>query len=144
MLDSMAVMERPDRRECEDVAITVTDGADGIILSDAAACGRFGMEAVQTIGRCCAEAERTIDHKAVLTDLKKMTPRDAVSDDGLSASAISAVLNMDLELIVVVSKTGKLPRLISKYRPSVPVLTFCESDVILRQLSVIRGIIAQK
>ena len=141
MLESMVEIDRPDRREAEDVAIAVTDGADAVLLSDAAANGKHGIEALNTIGRCCAEAERTIDHKGVLQDLKDATPKRMTNDDGLAASAVSAVLNMDLELIIVVSKTGELPRLLSKYRPSVSILTFCPDEVVIRQLATTRGVI---
>ena len=132
ILDSMAELERPDRRECEDVAIAVTDGVDGLLLSDNAANGKYGLDALNTIGRCCAEAERTIDYKGVLTDMRNMTPKTLINDDGLASSAMSVVLDKDLELIVVVTKTGTLPRLLSKYRPSVPILSFSNDEVILR------------
>ena len=144
MLDSMAESERPDRREAEDVAIAVTDGVDAVLLSDAAANGKNGLEALNTIGRCCAEAERTTDYKGVLTDMKNMTPKSLISDDGLAASSISAVLNMDLELIIVVSLTGDLPRLLSKYRPSVTILTFSPDEITLRQLCMTRAVNALK
>ena len=144
MLESMVELDRPDRREAEDVAIVVTDGADAVLLSDAAANGKHSMEALNTIGRCCAEAERTIDFKGVLSDLKDGTPKMLTNDDGLAASAISAVLNMDLELVIVVTQRGDLPRLLSKYRPSVPLLTFCSDELVIRQLAITRGVITQK
>ena len=58
----------------------------------------------------------------------------APSDDNLAASAINSVTNVEneIELIICVTKTGNLARLLSKYRPSVPVLTFSNDDVVLR------------
>lgn len=103
MLESMANKERPDRCDCEDVAIAVTDGVDCVLLSDLAASGKFGIQALNTIGRCCAEAERTIEHKSVLTDLRKATPAGTHSDDSLASSSINAVLTMDLELIICIT-----------------------------------------
>lgn len=51
---------------------------------------------------------------------------------------------MDLDLVAVITKTGELPHLLSKYKPSVPILACSESDLILRQLTTSRGIICHK
>ena len=134
LLESMGEREKPDWRECEDISIAVSDGVDCVLLSDLASNGKYGIESLNTIGVCCAEAERVINPKVILENYKAVTSRMAPSDDNLASSAINSVTNVEneIELIICVTKTGNLARLLSKYRPSVPVLTFSNDDVVLR------------
>ena len=133
MLESLEVNDdRLNRRECADVSIAVMDGADVLVINDTNQPGDYVLKTLKGLGRCCAEAERSIDYKGDLQNLKDQTSRDAPSDDRLAASAASSVLTNDLDLIVVTTRTGKLPRLLSKYRPTVPVLALCEHDLVIK------------
>ena len=134
MLDSMTERDRPDWRDCEDISIAVSDGVDTVLLSDTASNGKYGIEALNTIGVCCAEAERVINPKVILENYKAITSKRAPSDDSLAAAAINSVTNVEneIELIICVTRTGNLARLLSKYRPSVSVLTFSNDEVVLR------------
>jgi pyruvate kinase len=141
MLDSMATAIKPTRAECEDVQIAVTDGTDAIIMSDETAAGPFALQALTALSKACAEAERTIDYKTDLTNLKSITSSYVKADDTLAASCVSLVLNSAIDCIAVVTKNGHLARLVSKYRPRVPIVTCCSDDQVLRGLTMTRGIV---
>jgi pyruvate kinase len=42
--------------------------------------------------------------------------------ESVSASAVNTVLDLPVDLIVVTTETGRLARLVGKYRPPVPIL----------------------
>lgn len=144
VLEGMAECERPDRREAEDVAIAVTDGADALIVAEESSNGKYSIETLNALSRCCADAERTIDFKASLADLKAITSKYAKADDTLAASCVSSALSMAIDCIVVITKSGELARLVAKYRPRVPILACCTDNQVLNFLTVSRGVIPCK
>lgn len=58
MLRSMTASPRPTRAEASDVANAVLDGAEGILLSDETAIGRYPVEAARAAARIIEAAER--------------------------------------------------------------------------------------
>ena len=75
-------------------------------------------------------------------DLKKLTPNNAVSfAEGLAATTVKTSQNLSVDLIVVQTENGVLPRFVAKYRPSVPILACSEDERVIRQLSTCRGVI---
>ena len=59
----------------------------------------------------------------------------------MASSAVATTLTQPIDLIVVVSATGKMPRFVAKYKPAVPVLTASTDLLIAKNLSVVRGVI---
>jgi len=47
---------------------------------------------------------------------------------------------LNIDLIIVITDTGSLARLVSKYKPPVPILACSEKSVIIKQLQTTRGI----
>jgi pyruvate kinase len=61
MLHSMCVSPRPTRAEVSDIANAAFDGADGVLLSEETAAGRFPVPAAQAAVRILESAERWMD-----------------------------------------------------------------------------------
>jgi len=119
MLESMINAPRPTRAEASDVANSVLDGTDAVMLSGESANGSYPIQAVTIMGKCCAEAERCIDYKRTFNDIKMFTPTGVSTSEALAASAVSTVNDLNIDLIIVITDTGALARLVSKYRPEV-------------------------
>ena len=135
---------RPTRAEASDVANAVLDGTDAVMLSGESANGSYPIQAVTIMSKCCAEAERCIDYKRTYNDIKEYTPAGVPTSEALAASAVSTILDLNVDLIIVLTDTGALARLVSKYRPSVPVLACSVSGSVIRQLNCARGVIGFK
>jgi len=140
VFDSMVSQARPMRSEASDVSNAVLDGVDGIVLNDETVIGDYPINAVSMLAKCCVEAEKTIDYRKAFNDLKLYSPAPYGTAESVACAAVSAVLDLKVDMIVVLTETGKLARLVSKYRPEVPILCCSSSDNVIRAMNCQRGV----
>jgi pyruvate kinase len=57
---------------------------------------------------------------------------------------VSTVLDLDCDLVIILTDNGNIARMVSKYRPPVPILACCVNNQIIRQLQTVRGITGLK
>ena len=136
MLESMIENPYPTRAEVSDVANAIFDGTDCVMLSAETSVGKYPVETVKMMRRIAREAEATIPpwRKSDLAPAAATHP-EIVADAAYRASRI-----MNAAAIVVFTSSGYSARLVSRYRPPVPIYAFTPSLVVARQLSAIYGI----
>jgi pyruvate kinase len=117
MLESMINAPRPTRAEASDVANAVLDGSDCVMLSGESAGGSYPLQAVNIMAKCCIEAESCIQYRRLYNDTKMMTPAPIQTAEAVASACCSAALDLPIGLIIVLTDSGKLARLVSKYRP---------------------------
>mmetsp|Transcript_31448 Transcript_31448/g.48103 ORF Transcript_31448/g.48103 Transcript_31448/m.48103 type:complete len:461 (-) Transcript_31448:36-1418(-) len=145
MLESMIKAPRPTRAEASDVANAVLDGTDAVMLSGECANGDYPINAVEIMARICVEAEHTVDYRQQYQWLKDYTKKPFPIAEAVSSAVCSAVLDQkDIQLIIVLTDSGKLARLVSKYRPEVNILACSINAHAVRQMGVMRGVIGLK
>lgn len=144
MLESMINNPRPTRAEASDVANAVLDGTDCVMLSGECANGSFPIQSVQIMAKCCVEAEACIQYRRLFSDIKGMTPLPIQTAEAVAAACCSAALDLPIGLIIVLTDSGKLARLVSKYRPRVKILACSINASVVRQLNVTRGCLGFK
>jgi pyruvate kinase len=138
MLDSMMQHPRPTRAEASDVANAVWDGADAVMLSGESASGRFPLLAVQTMDRIVREAERN----QFLSRLRPVeSPESPVPfNDVVASAAVRAALDADARCIACFTVGGTTARLLSRYRPHVPIVAFSPEQPIRRRMALYWGV----
>lgn len=134
MLESMITNPRPTRAEVNDVANSVLDGTDAIMLSAETATGAYPLEAVQMMVRIAVETE-VGNRTARQPQCKRLSQAHAVSH---AARALSEEANV--EAIVVFTRSGTSAHLISKDRPRTPILAYTPSERVYRQLALWWGV----
>jgi len=144
MLESMIKAPRPTRAEASDVANAVLDGTDCVMLSGETANGDYPLNAVNIMAKICVEAEKMIDYKRQYNDLRLYSPPPLPTAEAVSAATVATVLDLNIDLIIVLTDTGKIARYISKYKPPVPILACSVSLPVVRQLNTSRGVIGYK
>lgn len=142
MLDSMERNPRPTRAEASDVANAIFDGTDAIMLSGETAAGDYPVEAVQTMSSIARKAETRIDHKSLLKQITETTTMSVT--DGISQSVSYTAMNLGVNAIITSTESGHTARMISKYRPQVPVVAVTISEKVNRQLALVWGVHAVK
>jgi len=95
------------------------------------------------MSKICVEAEKTINYKRLYADLRKYSPEISTAEC-LAASTVRLVNDLSLSLVIVLTDSGKLARLVAKYRPSVPILAVSVNNSVVKQLNVTRGVICYK
>lgn len=139
MLESMISKPRPTRAEASDVANAVLDGTDCIMLSGETATGEYPVQACSMMSKIATEAEKMINYKSLFNELKTVTPK--MTAESMAASACNAALNLNIDLIICMTDTGRIARLVAKYRPQQPILACSVSLPIVKQMNMTRGVV---
>ncbi len=137
MLDSMIRNPRPTRAEVSDVANAVIDHTDAVMLSGETAAGKYPIETVETMARIVRRTEQShYDDVAAPKIRKFLTEEEAVSN-------VAAILakSTDAAAILVASLSGSAGRIVSRYRPELPILVSTNDPRVCRQLSVSWGVV---
>ena len=135
MLDSMIRNPRPTRAEAGDVANAILDGTDAVMLSGESAKGKYPVEAVKMMATISKRTDEFKKFKPV------ETPGTGISvTEAISSGAVSTTQSLDAKLIVCWTKTGRSPKMIRKYGPTVPIIALTDNDQTARQLALVRGV----
>jgi pyruvate kinase len=136
MLDSMKKNPRPTRAEASDVANAIFDGSDALMLSGETAVGRYPLEAVRMMGRIIHEAE-----KSVVTQPQPVQMTDMRVNETVAELVCHAADELRMKAIAVFTESGSSARLVSKYRPRVPIIAFSPDYETRRRLSLLWGVL---
>lgn len=144
MFDSMCTSKCPTRAEASDVTNAVLDGADCVMLCAETSNGQNPLTALSEIAKICCEAEKTIDHKSLYEDLRAFSSSPVPTAEAVACAAVGTVNELQVNLVIVLTESGKLGRLVAKYRPSVPILACSTTKSVVCQLNTTRGIVGFK
>lgn len=147
MLESMAKNPRPTRAEVSDVTNAVYDGADAVMTSGETAKGKYPVETIQMMNEIIKSAENFSTSRPDLippsqggTIFSQANEKGDLSASVAKASVTAATKNKAAAILVLPSDNTTLPKMISAYRPSVPIVSFCPSAKLAKQLILSRGI----
>lgn len=129
MLESMIKSPRPTRAEATDVANAVLDGTDCVMLSGETAAGAYPELAVQTMARICIEAEDFINYGDLSKRIMENAPMPMNPLESLASSAVRTANSVRAAFILVLTRGGNTAKLLSKYRPSVPILSVVVPEI---------------
>ncbi|MDD3888159.1 MAG: pyruvate kinase [Patescibacteria group bacterium] len=136
MLDSMIRNPRPTRAEVSDVANAVIDHTDAVMLSGESASGKYPVQAIETMQKIILQTEKSHYDNLVFTDSLKKMPID---------SAISEVANIlaksvDAKIILAASLSGETGRIVSRYRPELPIFVATDNEKTEHQVYLSWGV----
>jgi pyruvate kinase len=137
MLESMIEHAAPTRAEVSDVANAIYDGTDAVMLSAETSTGRYPAEAVRYMARIATEAETAINRRG----FQDLAPRvDRPHAEIVADAAYHAARAARVQAIVVFTSSGSSARLVSRYRPPVPVYAITPSAAVARRLVIQYGV----
>lgn len=134
MLESMTQNTSPTRAEASDVANSVWDGSDALMLSAETASGAHPVLAVKTMHKIILEAE-TLEKK------RKNLPDPGKSfTSNLQLSATILAENTGAKLIVSISEQGTSTLRLASFRPKVNILGLTNSEQVQRKMCLYWGV----
>ncbi|KAJ1554147.1 hypothetical protein HK096_004833 [Nowakowskiella sp. JEL0078] len=140
MLESMRQNLKPTRSEAADIANTVIDGADGLVLSAETAVGRHPVETLETMRRIAHAAEKSINYQEFQLKLMRSVPKPVNVSESIASSAVQMARQVNAAIIISVTEVGGTARLVAKYRPEIPVLAATCIKKTARQLNLCFGL----
>lgn len=142
MLDSMMRNPRPTRAEVTDVANAIYDGTDAIMLSGETANGKYPVEALKMMVEIAVGTEEYLDTEHFMAH-RRMYRKQNVSS-AVGAAAVLTADHLQADAIATPTISGQTARLISSFRPKVPILAVTPSETVLHKLQLYWGVIPLK
>ena len=138
MLDSMMKNPRPTRAEATDVANAIYDGTSAIMLSGETAAGAYPVEALQTMVKIAERTEIDINYRRRFEEKGTGVITDVTN--AISHATCTTGMDLNAAAIITVSKSGRTARMISKFRPTCPIIACTMSESVWRRLNLSWGV----
>ncbi|MGI6012543.1 MAG: pyruvate kinase [Ruminococcus sp.] len=138
MLDSMIRNPRPTRAEVTDVANAIYDGTDALMLSGETAVGKYPVEALHMMVEIANSSEPYLNYERFL-DYRALRGHSNVSST-VGISAVQASIFLHAKCIITPTVSGQTARLISNFRPKVPIYAVTPNAWAQRKMQIYWGI----
>lgn len=138
MLESMITNYRATRAEANDIANSIFDGTDAIMLSGETASGAYPLEAVQTMARIAKRTEEAIDYVGVFQH--KGIGAQVQMTDAISHATVQIAQELEANAIMSITESGYTARMVAKYRPKAHVLGVSPKEESLRRMNLYWGV----
>ena len=138
MMESMIDGLTPTRAEVNDVANSVMDGADAVMLSGETSVGKYPVEVIQTMRRIVVSVENSPLIQVPYKAPKKKNARFITKSICYHAATMAD--EIEAKAICTLTNSGYTAYQISAWRPSASVLVFTSNPRILAQLNLLWGV----
>lgn len=141
MLESMTGHSHPTRAEANDVANAVIDETDALMLSAETSAGKYPFDAVKVMDRIITFTEDNT--KNLLKRIDPSSQPDVIYGfpEAVAHAASRAARDTGASCIVAFTQSGFTARLISKFRPGVPIIAFSPQEAVVKQMTLYWGVL---
>ncbi len=133
MLESMTEHLRPTRAEANDVANAVLDGTDALMLSAETASGKYPVEALKMM-------DRIVSHTEQMKGTESSFIHGDIFAEATADAACRAAEDIHAKALVAFTQSGFTARLLSKFRPRVPIVALTPDNDIENRVSLYWGV----
>jgi pyruvate kinase len=133
MLESMTEHLRPTRAEATDVANAVLDGTDALMLSAETAIGKYPVAAVKMM-------DKIIQYTEFVKGSESSYIRGNTFAEAAADAACKAAEDIHAKAIIAFTQSGFTARLLSKFRPRVPIIAFTPDETIKNRVCLYWGV----
>jgi len=114
----------------------ILKSADAVMLSGETASGQFPVEAVRTMVKIALDVERSELKRAAV----RQENHNGNISEAVAEAACNAAFTLKAKAVVVFTQSGSTARLISKYRPPLPIIAFSSVAETRRRLALSWGV----
>ncbi|MFY8068713.1 MAG: pyruvate kinase [Flavobacterium sp.] len=138
MMETMITSLTPTRAEVNDVANSVMDGADAVMLSGETSVGNYPVEVIETMTRIIKSVEDSPLIKVPLSPPNIRTKRYITKSICYHAAIMADAINA--KAVTTLTNSGYTAFQISAWRPKSHILVFTSNKRILTQLNLLWGV----
>ena len=138
MMESMIDGLTPTRAEVNDVANSVMDGADAVMLSGETSVGKYPVEVIQTMRKIVVSVENSPHIQVPLS--APQNKNDRFVTKSVCYHAATMANEIEVKAICTLTNSGYTAYQISAWRPKASILVFTSNKRILTQLNLIWGV----
>ena len=136
MLESMIHSPVPTRAEVSDIANSIFDGTDAIMLSEETTLGEYPVEAVEVMTHVAQEVEGSIYSKGLFHSKDSL---DGSSADAVTHSVVCTARDLSAKAIIALTESGGTARLITRHKSPHYVIACSPNEKVLNQLMLSFG-----
>merc|ERR1711904_683196 len=147
MLESMIDYPTPTRAEVSDISIAVREGTDAVMLSGESAYGQFPYKSVQVMSSVAERTEKALELYSGISRFGSANSEPITWIEGkkcgmseVLAYHATTMANTIKSPVIVFTRKGNMPKLISHYRPKNLIYCFCNDIKLQRELNLYNGI----
>lgn len=137
MMESMIDSPIPTRAEVFDVANSVLDGTDAVMLSGETAVGKYPAKTVAAMGRICEHAER--QRAAMVSDHRVDLVFGRV-DEAIAMATMYTANHLKMNAIASLTQSGATVLWMSRISSGIPIYALTPSIETLRKVTLYRGV----
>lgn len=138
MLESMIENITPTRAEVNDVANSVMDGADAVMLSGETSVGAFPVQAVEAMRKIVSDVEQ--EYSGTKAHELKEKPGQRFVSDAICYHSCKLAEQVGAEAIITMTHSGYNAIEIASHRPPCKIFAFTNNHSILNTLSLVWGV----
>ncbi len=138
MMETMITSLSPTRAEVNDVANSVMDGADAVMLSGETSVGNYPVEVIEKMSQIVMSVENSDLIKIPVVDPKIKTKRYITKAVCRHATIIAN--DIEAKIINTLTNSGYTAFQISAWRPNAHILAFTSNRRMLSQLNLLWGV----
>jgi pyruvate kinase len=138
MLESMITSPRPTRAEVNDVANSVLDGADAVMLSGETSVGEYPLIVIETMNKIIRNVEENDYPYSTAKVLNENS--STYIGDAVCGSAVYLAEKTHAVGIISMTSSGYTAFEISSYRPKAATFIFTSNRKLLNTLSLLWGV----
>lgn len=135
MMESMISSATPTRAETSDVANSVMDGADAVMLSAETSVGQYPLKTIQAVEKILANAELGWDvYNRGVSPSK--SSKSFLSDE-ICFTAVQMSNRINANAIISMTQTGYTAYKIASFRPNCDIFIFTANKKLITQLNLL-------
>jgi pyruvate kinase len=139
MLESMIKNPRPTRAEVSDVANAIYDSTSAVMLSGETAVGQYPIETVKMMKSIVEEAEKDFNYYEFFSRNMRTDFNDI--SNSVALAAVKTAYSAQAKSIFCFTNSGFTARVVSRFRPEMPIIALTPHRKIYHQMALNWGII---
>lgn len=137
MLESMINCPRPTRAEVSDVVNAIYDSTSCVMLSGETAVGKYPVEATHMMRSLVEEAEKDFDYDEYDQTYNNRHYKNVSTS--VAIATVKTAYSSQAQAIFTYTSSGFTSKIISRFRPKIPIISLTGSQKTFHQLSCVWG-----